>query len=194
MAGNKNSGRKKAPASVKFASGTFNHRRDGVAVHPGDTALSRPDGMSPEAAELWDQVAPLLNDKRLACGLDSTALLSMCEWWSEYLDLLRSKTRTVCAIEKLAGAIDNLANAIFTAGGDTETADEVLRLTGDVLDELSTRSRHRISTMATASGEFLAFAARFGLTPADRKKIQGRPGSDPKSNPLLEMLQRKGVS
>src|SRR5690242_7416039 len=86
MAGNKNSGRRRKPTAALKLHGTFNPSRNAERERElrADGSPIRPDGLSKEAAWLWDSIIESLAKQGVAKELDTAHCWSTCELWGLY--------------------------------------------------------------------------------------------------------------
>lgn len=113
-----------------------------------DGQPEKPPRMSKEASQHWDEIVPQLVSHGVAKKSDQSALIAMCEAWSEYRAALRRRPK------------------------NTEQ-----------------RKLRRIEIKSFLD-DWRQLASRFGLTPADRAKLEVAPGDD-QTNPFEVFLKQR---
>ena len=60
-----------------------------------------PDYLAGDAAEHWQNVVPMLVQSKIATGLDTQALVDMCEWWAELRRLKKRRDRKYATFQMM---------------------------------------------------------------------------------------------
>lgn len=157
-----NAGRKARPHGLKVIEGRGNGKDSGgreIKPPPGFTRLppAKPEGMSPQAAELWDQLVDELQRLQVTKPIDGPALEMACETYARWhaarqmrIDHARSEAGT-------EGLLSVNSQGLTTAPW--------------------------VGVEERAAKEFRAWCSEFGLTPAAESKIGGG-GDDGADNPF----------
>ena len=87
MAGNRNSGRKPIPASIKLLRGNPGKRPVPVEIEP-DGAAVMPDEFKTKGFQIerrhWESIVPKLEQMGLATCMDQDVLEALCHWYAEW--------------------------------------------------------------------------------------------------------------
>lgn len=145
-------GRPRKPTTQHLRDGTLNTTRHAGRIHEPkyDDKPVRPKGMSKDAQAMWDFVVPGLASKGVAVMIDSPALESMCEAWSEYKAAKRLRPALLEDKARVQRMINNCRRA------------------------------------------WVEIAARFGLSPSDRARLEVQAGAD-ETNPFEMLLNDQPV-
>lgn len=193
MAGTKGrSGRARKSIEQRKLEGSFRADRHSAAI-VADGSPTKPEYLDGEASELWDAITPKLVKLGIATEVDSQTLAALCEWWQAYRDAADQRRYEESGLTALAAAINNLAGTLFLNGGDAavDLAEMVLAEVGELIDRVGKDRRARVASMKTAWVEFSRIAARFGMTPMDRRAMKDVEGGPAKDDPIAEFLARR---
>lgn len=171
-----NAGRKSKPTNLKLLEGRGQGRDSGgrkVKSGPGFRRLppKKPAGMSPVAAELWDELVEELQRLQLTKPVDGPALEMLCEAYSRWHQARAMRLHGTTAIPT----------------GLTEDDAEVVIPTVEGL--LGKNSQGWVAAPwvgieERAAKEYRAWCAEFGLTPAAEAKVGGAGEDDDADNPF----------
>lgn len=173
MAGNKSSGRKAAPAQIKWLKGTPG--KDGRVNDSGGRAIKdpppftradppKPADLSPDASWLWDQVVEQMNSVGLLKPLDASGLEVMCETFARWREAVRMRK------ERATGDFQD------GDGGFLPAADRGM---------LARNSQGKVTgpwigIEERAAKDFRSWCSEFGITPvAEKNLVQDAPESNP---------------
>lgn len=132
----------------------------------------KPAYLTGEASALWDFITPRLEELEIATDLDSQTLASMCEWWAEFRDASRGRAEYEEGLKLLAREINRLSTHAFAHGVTSDLLDRLGCTIGDMVEQRSKQDVRRVNRMKSAYAEFSRIAARFGMTPVDRRAMR----------------------
>lgn len=152
-------GRPRLPTRLKVVKGTAQPCRTNKSEPtPAEGVPSRPAHLSAKAKAAWRAVVPILQDMRVLTVADSLALEGLCE---AYADLCAARA----VLQKRGGATYSFV---------TKTGDTVYRAYPEV------------AQAADADRRFRSWLASFGLTPADRSRVDATMPED-RENPFAAL-------
>lgn len=186
-------GRPRKSAEQRKLEGTFRvDRHGGNGIEPKGDPI-KPAYLSGSASELWDSVTPELIRLGIATEVDSSALATLCEWWQEYRNAADERTKDQRGLAELAEAVSNIAVVLSTNGADAaaDVAEGVLNQIGKAVESSLARDRSRVTRMKAAYSEFSRIAARFGLTPMDRRAMRDVDSGSKDDDPLMTFLKKR---
>lgn len=194
MAGIKRGRARKSIEQLKLE-GKYREDRHGAETQDvGGNPPVRPKGLAGEAKKLWDAITPRLVEVGIATDLDTQTLSSMCEWWAEYRAAADEQRAEQQGLVALAKAIQRLAKEVaqHRAGDDTLLAmqNAMDAITTSVVDG-GMRAKRRIERMKSAYQMFAVIAARFGMTPTDRRAMRDVQTSAEKDDPITLFLKQR---
>ncbi|HWE82793.1 MAG TPA: phage terminase small subunit P27 family [Gaiellaceae bacterium] len=79
-------GRKPKPVEQRIREGNPGNRPLPEPLQLDNRTPRKPAGLPPAAAELWDEIVPVLEQAKVLHSIDRAALQAMCIEWSRYLD------------------------------------------------------------------------------------------------------------
>lgn len=170
-------------------------RHGGNGVEPKGKPI-KPDNLEGEASRFWDAVTPELVELGIATEVDSAALASLCEWWGEYRDACDEKIEHERGLQALAEAVNKLSGALLVLDAEAagELAERVLEEIGHELVNTASRKRSRLARMKTAHAEFTKLAARFGMTPMDRRAMRDVNNGNVPDDPITQFLKKRAAA
>lgn len=186
-------GRARKSVEQRKLEGTFRiDRHGGNNIEPIGEPV-KPKNLKGSASDLWDEITPELVRLGIATSVDSSSLATLCEWWREYRDAADSRDEQEKGLAKVATSISALATAIETAGNH-ETAKKALQVLSDLRDiigDAAALNKSRVQRMKAAYAEFSRIAARFGLTPMDRRAMRDVDPSNKGDDPITKFLKSR---
>jgi P27 family predicted phage terminase small subunit len=111
---------------------------------------TRPGWLLPEAKREWNRIVPELAALGLISLLDRGAISGGCQMWAMYVQAVRDIAEN--------GTTFTITTVKETAGSTTTTSGYE-------------GPRPAVAIMMKSWQQYLAFCARFGLTPADRSRL-----------------------
>ena len=154
----------------------------------------RPRSLTGEAKKLWDSITPRLVEVGIATDLDTQTLASMCEWWAEYRAAVEERQEELKGLRDLAKAILQLSREIAEHGATDATLlvlDRSVESIGLAIADGGSRAKRRIERMKAAYQMFSTIAARFGMTPTDRRAMRDVQSSVEKDDPITLFLKQR---
>lgn len=188
-------GRAPKPTALLKLNGTYRADRHGSQLPEPTGKPSRPEGLSTLAMQFWDAVIPGLIELGVATSVDQKQLEAMADWWADYETARRDAITCEAGLHELAESVRSLTDAMWAINDESGAVigDQVLRDIGSILDGHERREKARVARKQLAWAEFTRISAKFGMTPADRRGLEGLKGKD--TNPFAEYLEaRKALS
>jgi P27 family predicted phage terminase small subunit len=144
MAGNASSGRPRKPTAKLRLLGAEREDRHGKRIDEKrfSSDVEKPSGLSELESRCWDEITPELFAVGVVKRTDSATLRGMVEWLARY--------RTCCLWLRKRQTVDSF-------DGDSEQVVLIARI-------------QRMANNAWAA--FVNSAARFGMTPSDRARLE----------------------
>jgi P27 family predicted phage terminase small subunit len=141
---------RKPTQKLKLHGGYRKDRHKDRADEPEfDGTPEKPAGLKGEASALWDRIVEPLAKQHVARSIDATVLQGMCEWWALY--------------RKAQAELDKLK----------------LTPAKTVLDSDRLNEARKLQMIASRAWQyFAAAAAKFGLTPVDRARLNVGEGKE----------------
>lgn len=91
--GNANSGRRPQPTSLRMLRGNPSRGKPNQwEPTPPDGAIVKPDGLSPDASAIWDELAPVCLAMRTLTAADLRPFATMCELQATLVQASRQKS------------------------------------------------------------------------------------------------------
>lgn len=170
-------------------------RHGGNGLEPKGKPI-KPDNLDEEASRFWDAVTPELVELGIATEVDSSALSSLCEWWGEYRSACDERIEQERGLQALAESINKLSGTLLAIDAEVagELAERVLEEIGHELVNTASRKRSRLARMKAAHAEFTKLAARFGLTPMDRRAMRDVNSGNVPDDPIAQFLKRRATA
>lgn len=193
MAGFKR-GRPAKSVEQRKLEGTYRADRHGPAVHPVGGKPIKPAYLKGVASETWDDLEPRLLETGIVSDLDSKTFAAMCEFYALYREAAVEHEQQIAGLAEIAQAINRLAGAVaISTGGDLYPLAE--RISEDIavltLAIGSNAKRKRLDNMKAAYAQFSQIAARFGLTPVDRRAMRDVSTEKTEDDPMTRFLNRR---
>jgi P27 family predicted phage terminase small subunit len=161
------SGPPPVPTKLKQLRGNPGHQKvNKREPQPKPCIPTRPEWMLPEAKREWNRIVPELAALGLISVLDRGAVAGGCQMWAMYVQAVKDiadngTTFTITSVKKTA------KSTVTTAGYEGP--------------------RPAVAMMMKSWQQYLAFCARFGLTPADRSRLSVPEKQDDVSDFLERM-------
>lgn len=131
-------GRPRKPTKTLKVHGTFREDRHGGEEPKSVGALELPSGMSEQARWFWNQHIEQVKANGAGAG-DLAVLLSACQWWSKYHELMAGDTTEYRDFIRMSMAWKNFDRAVSRLGlSPTDRAK--LRIPGE--KKSSTKSKY----------------------------------------------------